>query len=77
MRLGLGPGATTPVMTGKTLPPEPPTNVPDTIRRASAQQWGQTLEEIDAALAVRHGLTDGAPDGGDAKGRLGATRRRP
>ena len=77
MRLGLGPGATTPVMTGKTLPPEPTVSDPTLIRETSAQRWGQTLEEIDAALAVRHGLTDTAPDIGDAKARLGATRRRP
>lgn len=76
LRLGLGPGLTTGVMTGRTLPPEPPISDPAAIRKASAQRWGQTLEDIDAALARRHGLTDEQPSH-EPLGKLGATRRRP
>lgn len=75
LRLGLGPGLTTGVMTGRTLPPEPPVSDPTAIRRASAQQWGQTLADIDATLTRRHGLTDERPPQ-EPPGKLGATRRR-
>jgi Type IV secretion-system coupling protein DNA-binding domain len=79
MRLSLGPGLVTQVMTGTTLPPEPPSSDPKAIRAAAAQHWGQTLEQIDQALKRRHGLADVSTDASDEKSQeqLGVTRRRP
>ncbi len=65
LRLSLGPGEVTPVMTGKTLPPLPPCSDPDEIRRRSAERHGGRPDE---AAAIESHV---AP-----AGQLGVIRRR-
>lgn len=81
MRLSLGPGAVTATMTGVTSAPEAACSAPVEVRLLSAERWGQTLENIDAALTRRHGITttDAAGGGSSKPGatRLGVIRRRP
>ena len=84
MRLSLGPGQITSTMTGRTLPPGPPCRDPRVIRQWSAERFGATLADVDAALAERLGLlrrpaedaTDLRDDAGDATP-IGARRRTP
>jgi hypothetical protein len=45
LRLSLGPGEVTPVMTGKTLPPLTPCSDPDEIRRLSSERYGGLPDE--------------------------------
>lgn len=74
MKLALGPGDVTRPMTGRTLPLDPPTVDPETLRRVSAERFGVTLEDVDASLHQRYGDTAGQPgDEGDAP--IGARRR--
>lgn len=63
LKLSLGPGHVTPTMTGRTLPIDDPCSDPAVIRRLSAERFGMTIEDVDAALAQRLGL---APEGSSA-----------
>jgi len=63
-RLGLGPGDVSPPVTGRTLPPPTPVSDPDEVRRESAERFGMPPAEVDAALLVRHGLSDQNMDTG-------------
>jgi hypothetical protein len=57
LRLSLGPGHTTPTMTGRTLPLGDTCGDPAAIRQLSATRWGASLDDVDAALAKHLGLT--------------------
>lgn len=56
LRLSLAPGRVTPTMTGKTLPPPDVISDADEVRRRSAERYGASIEDVDAAHAKRHGL---------------------
>jgi hypothetical protein len=58
MRVGLGPGDVTAPVTGRTLPPPPPTSDPDEVRRVSGERYGASPDEIDAALAARYAANE-------------------
>ncbi len=68
LRLGLGPGDVSPVMTGTTPAPSTPTNDAAEVRAHAAQRWGASLAEVDAALSPPEppqppdASTDAAPD---------------
>jgi hypothetical protein len=79
LRLSLGPGLVTSTMTGRTLPPSAACSDPEAVRSVSAERYGQRIEDIDAALARRHGLDQpeaGEPSEGSNPRELGVTRRR-
>jgi hypothetical protein len=57
LRLSLGPGEVTPVMTGKTLPPLTTCSDPDEIRKLSAEHYGGLSDE--AAETARHEAPSG------------------
>jgi hypothetical protein len=84
MRLSLGPGQVTSTMTGRTLPPGKPCSDPAAIRQLSAERFGATLAEVDAALAERLGVFRKRAEGGgepaDDQGNetpIGSRRRMP
>jgi len=54
MRIGLGPGAVSPPVTGRTLPLPAPTADPGAIRSNAAARYGVEPAAVDAALAARH-----------------------
>ncbi len=56
MRLGLGDGEVAPTVTGTTEPLPAPITDAIELRRRSAERYGRSAEEVDAALAERHGL---------------------
>lgn len=73
-RLGLGPGEVTAPVSGRTLPPPPPSSNPIAIRRESAERYGADPKIVDQALAKRH-----HPDqnvAGDQAAPVGRRRRR-
>jgi hypothetical protein len=51
LRLGLGPGEVTPVMTGTTPAPSEPVADAAGLRHYAADRWGVSLSDVDAALA--------------------------
>lgn len=53
LRLGLGPGDLSPVMTGSTLPPSDPHGDTESLRAHAARRWGSSLAEVDQALTVQ------------------------
>lgn len=81
LRLGLGPGEVSPVMTGTTPPPSTPTSDAAEVRAHTAQRWGASLAEVDAALSPPEPpqpvgtSSDSAPDDQPFAGRV--PRRRP
>jgi len=78
LKLSLGPGHVTSTMTGRTLTPGAPCSDPDAIRHHSAERFGLTLDEVDAALAVRLGLDPSGhrpEEDGPASTPVGARRR--
>ncbi|MEJ7783286.1 MAG: type IV secretory system conjugative DNA transfer family protein [Solirubrobacteraceae bacterium] len=78
LKLSLGPGHVTPTMTGRTLPLGEPCSDPEVIRRRSAERFGMTLEDVDAALAVRLGLNPSgqSPQGDEPSSTPVGARRR-
>ncbi len=75
LRLSLGPGATTSVMTGVTAPtPAPVTDAAELSRYASAR-WGVPLSEVDAAFAEALGGETAAASGNSDSGPTGQRRR--
>ncbi len=52
LRLGLGPGSVSPVMTGRTAPPTTPISDPKALAQYAASRWGSTLAEVDAHYAA-------------------------
>jgi len=62
MRLGLGPGEIADAATGSTIALSPATGDANELRRHSAQRYGLSVEQVDAALAARHGLQPPATD---------------
>lgn len=66
LRLALSAGDIAPPATTITSPLPAACVDPDAVRRASAARYGTSLEDVDAALAVRHGLQPPAARSGDA-----------
>jgi len=56
MKLALGPGDVPAPMTVSTLAPPPECSDADAVRAESAAGYGVDPDEVDAALAKRHGL---------------------
>ena len=56
LRLGLGPGAVPPVMTGRTLPAAKGVNDPAHVSRHAAHRWGVSLADVDAHFARTIGM---------------------
>ncbi len=56
LRLGLGPGQVADLATGATVALPPATVDPSELRCLSAERYGRSIEQVDAALAARHGL---------------------
>ena len=75
MRLGLGDGEVAPTVTGTTEPLPAPVADPLELRRSSAERYGRSVEEVDAALATRHGLSQPTSADDPVSG-SGAGRRR-
>jgi hypothetical protein len=75
MRLGLGDGEVAPTVTGTTEALPAPITDPLDLRRSSAERCGRSAEEVDAALAERHGIDQPIP-AVDAGSVAGAGRRR-
>jgi hypothetical protein len=75
MRLGLGDGEVAPTVTGMTAPLPAPITDPVELRRRSAERYGRSAEEVDAALAERHGVNL-PTDTDDAASDSGTGRRR-
>jgi hypothetical protein len=75
MRLGLGDGEVAPTVTGTTEPLPAPVADPLELRRSAAERYGHSAEEVDAALAERHGVNlptatdDAASDSGTGRRR--------
>ena len=75
MRLGLGDGEVAPTVTGTTEPLPAPITDPIELRRRSAERYGRSAEEVDAALTERHGIDQPTP-AEDAGSVAGTGRRR-
>ena len=73
MRLGLGDGEVAPTVTGTTAPLPVPITDPMELRRHSAERYGRSADEVDAALAERHGLIQ--PTSADDAASTGRRRR--
>ena len=76
MRLGLGDGEVAPTVTGTTEPLPAPLTDPLELRRRSAERYGRSAEQVDAALAERHGLIQPTNANDDAHSESGTGRRR-
>ena len=76
LRLGLGPGDVSPVMTGTTPAPSAPTSDAAEVRAHAARRWGASLAEVDAGLAAEQppqrtdGADEAAPDEPAVAGRV-------
>lgn len=57
-RVGLGPGDLAAPVTLRTAPMAKPQSNPKLLREASAQRWGVSLSDVDAALSERHKPSD-------------------
>jgi hypothetical protein len=73
-RVAAGGGSGSIVVTGHTEPLGPPVGNGQSIRDRSAQRWGRSREEVQAAIRARYGAT-AAHD--DVEGDVGRTARRP
>jgi hypothetical protein len=62
-RVGLGPGDVAPLVSLKTLPLTAATGDPRSLREASAQRYGVSLQAVDEALTIRHQAGTDAPVG--------------
>lgn len=71
-RVGVGVGAESAVVTGRTEPLPPPTGQAERVRRLSAERYGRSREEIEAAVQDRYG-TSAEPV--DMSAELGRARR--
>jgi DNA helicase HerA-like ATPase len=71
-RVATGQGSGSIVVTGRTEPLGAPTGQGERIRERSAEQWGRSRQEIQAAIRERYGMT---PHATDTIGDVGRTRR--
>jgi hypothetical protein len=62
-RIGLGPGDIAPPVTVQTAPASKPLGMAVSLAKASAERYGVTLAEVDAALEARHRPAVAAPLG--------------
>lgn len=62
-RIGLGPGDVAPPVTLRTAPPAKGVSDPRAIAKASAERFGLTTAEVDAALRGRHAADKAVPVG--------------
>jgi hypothetical protein len=74
MRLGLGDGEVAPTVSGTTQPLPAPTTDPSVLRQQSAARFGRSPDEVDVALAARHGLTPLPGSAGDHEVAFGRRR---
>jgi hypothetical protein len=62
-RVGLGPGDVAPLVSIQTAPLGPGVSDPQALRQVSAERYGVSLDEVDAALTARHQAETSAPVG--------------
>jgi len=68
-RVGVGVGAESVVVTGRTEPLPPPTGQAERVRRLSAERYGRSREEIEAAVQDRYGTNAEPVELGNELGR--------